>query len=268
MSDEHKDQHGEGGGEGHGGGGHAEGEHEGAPEWLISFADNVMLQMGFFVILLAMNMGPKGGGSGAEGAQAGGAPTTQTGDNLDLVLALREGFNNPVSMNSTNPAEAALVKRLKDRAKGGDGRTDGPTGKHERQQAPRPSDFDRVTASIPFDDRAAVLDEAARATIAEVAARQKDQRWILEIRGHASPFEGMHNPTKALDLSFERAKAVANALVDAGMKWEALRVVGMGDSDRIVARTFDRQEDRSNQRVEIVVTNYPIPEDPNAAPGE
>jgi outer membrane protein OmpA-like peptidoglycan-associated protein len=78
----------------------------------------------------------------------------------------------------------------------------------------------------------------------------------------------MHNPTKALDLSFERAKAVANALVDAGMKWEALRVVGMGDSDRIVARTFDRQEDRSNQRVEIVVTNYPIPEDPNAAPGE
>jgi flagellar motor protein MotB len=52
------------------------------------------------------------------------------------------------------------------------------------------------------------------------------------------------------------------------MKWEALRVVGMGDSDRIVARTFDRQEDRSNQRVEIVVTNYPIPEDPNAAPGE
>lgn len=65
MSD-HGEEHGEGGGShggshggGHGGGGHAEGEHEGAPEWLISFADMVMLIMGFFVIMLAMNMGPK-----------------------------------------------------------------------------------------------------------------------------------------------------------------------------------------------------------------
>ncbi len=278
MAEEHKEQHSEahseggeshagGHGGGHGGGGHAEGEHEGAPEWLISFADNVMLQMGFFVILLALNMGPKGGGTGT-GAEGGGAPTAQNGDEIDLVLALREGFNNPVNVNSTNPEEARLVKRLKDRAKGGDGRTDGPTGKNERQQAPRPSDFDRLTASIPFDDRNATLDESARKTIAEVAARQKDQRWVIEVRGHASPFERMHSPTKALDLSYDRAKAVALALVDAGMTWESLRVVGMGDSDRIVTRTFDRQEDRSNQRVEIVVTNYPIAEDSNAAPGK
>ena len=39
------------------GGGHDE-EHEGAPEWLISFADMVMLIMGFFVILFALNMSP------------------------------------------------------------------------------------------------------------------------------------------------------------------------------------------------------------------
>ena len=57
---EHEEGHGGGShGGGHAAGGHEEG-HEGAPEWLISFADNVALMMGFFVILLAMNMGPKG----------------------------------------------------------------------------------------------------------------------------------------------------------------------------------------------------------------
>ena len=76
----------------------------------------------------------------------------------------------------------------------------------------------------------------------------------------------MHNPTKALDLSYERAKAVAAALVESGMKWEAIRVVGMGDSDRVVGRTFDRQQDRNNQRVEVVITNYPIASDPYSAP--
>src|SRR6185295_16371327 len=89
MADETHEKHGEGeghggGGGGHGGGGHGGGGHgggggheeghEGAPEWLISFADNVALIMGFFVILLAMNMAKKtAGGIGGE-ANMGGHP--------------------------------------------------------------------------------------------------------------------------------------------------------------------------------------------------
>ena len=50
MSDEH-DKHSGGHVGGHGGGGHDEEEEAGAPEWLISFADMVMLLMGFFVMI-------------------------------------------------------------------------------------------------------------------------------------------------------------------------------------------------------------------------
>lgn len=270
MSDAHKESHDEhegggshggGGHGGHGGGGHAEGEHEGAPEWLISFADNVMLQMGFFVILLAMNMGPKGGGSASKGDNQGG----NTPEMLDFVLSIREGFNNPVSAFSDKPEEAPLVRRIQER-KGGEGRSDGVKGKFDKNQAPRPSDYDRVTASVTFSERDATVSPSARATIAEVAQRQKDQRWILEVRGHVSPFESMRNAQTANKLSFDRATAVANALVESGMQWANLRIVACGDQNRVVARGASADQARDNQRVEIVLTNYTVGDDPYAAP--
>jgi flagellar motor protein MotB len=270
MSDEHKEKHDDhGGGGSHGGGGHGGGHggggheeaHEGAPEWLISFADNVMLQMGFFVILLAMNMGPKGGGSASKGENQGG----QTPEMLDFVLSIREGFGNPVSIFSDKPEERPLVKRMLEK-KGGEGRSDGPTGKHEKQQAPRPSDYDRVTAVVMFEDRQSELSSDARTTIADIAQRQKDQRWILEVRGHVSPFESMRSSQRAMQLSYDRALAVANALVESGMQWANIRVVACGDQDRLVARGTNPEQSRGNQRVEIVVTNYTVGADPYAAP--
>src|ERR1051325_10394638 len=104
--------HGGHGGGGHGGGGHEE-HHEGAPEWLISFADNVALMMGFFVILLAMNMAHKTVGGGGKRGSGGGA------DDIDFVLAIRQAFN-PIDMTSENPTEAPLRKRLRERATEGE----------------------------------------------------------------------------------------------------------------------------------------------------
>ena len=57
------------------GGGHDD-EHEGAPEWLISFADMVMLIMGFFVILFALNMAPPA---------TAGAGGNEEGEGTDMV---------------------------------------------------------------------------------------------------------------------------------------------------------------------------------------
>src|SRR5436189_972373 len=116
--EKHDEGHGEGGHGGghgghgaHGGGGHEEG-HEGAPEWLISFADNVALMMGFFVILLAMNMAkPTLGGIGGAAKNT----TDSSPEMEDFAIEVRKAFNTPVDINSTNPNEAALVKRLKQR---------------------------------------------------------------------------------------------------------------------------------------------------------
>jgi len=261
--DEHGGESHEGGshgGGGHGGGAHGGGsheEHEGAPEWLISFADNVALMMGFFVILLAMNMSPdKKKYGGGEPGKEGPVPNAAM---IDAAISIRAAFNNPVDPDNPNESPE-FVRRLKQRA--GEGEEADIEGKGAEQHAVRPSDYINAGASIPFDDRQTLLTTAGRKTIAEFAAKVRGSRWMVELRGHVSPSEVMRDENAALDLSYKRAMAVRQLLLEQGITSEQLRLVACGTSDRIVPRTYDRAKDRGNQRVEIVITKDTMPEDP------
>lgn len=273
---EHEEEHGDGedhggghGGGGHGGGGHGGGsheEHEGAPEWLISFADNVALMMGFFVILLAMNMGPKAdpkqGGEPSETNAADGGPSARV---LDMILSIREGFNNPPTTD--NPEDRLLIKRIVER-NGGEATQDGPKGRFQEVQASRPSDYRQVTAVVPFPENSGILNQSGRDIIRDASPKLRDQPWIIEIRGHASQFEAKRSLESAMRLSYDRAMAVARALVEVGVKKENFRVVACGDNDRLVAKTFEAESARTNQRVEIVITNESVQGDAFSKPAE
>ena len=263
--DEHGgDDHGGGGGShgggGHGGGAHGGGsheEHEGAPEWLISFADNVALMMGFFVILLAMNMSPdKKKYGGGEPGKDGPVPNAAM---IDAAISIRAAFNNPVDVDNPNESPE-FVRRIKQKAGEGDEADIEGTG--AQQHAVRPSDYINAGASIPFDDRQSLLTPAGRKTIAEFTAKVRGSRWIIELRGHVSPSEVLRDERAALDLSFQRSLAVRQLLLEQGVTSEQIRVVACGTGDRLVPRTYDRAKDRGNQRVEIVITKDTMPDDP------
>jgi outer membrane protein OmpA-like peptidoglycan-associated protein len=266
MAEEHDEQHeGEshgsgshGGGHGHAGGGHAEGEHEGAPEWLISFADNVALMMGFFVILLAMNMGPKGkSDAGGDPSNEPGTPSTAM---LDFVIGMREGFGNPIDLSSKKAEEQPFINRMRELR--GEGDTNQVPGRHKAQQSLRPTNFSSIGAKISFDDDSTALNSAARETIAEAAKKLKGQRYYIELRGHVSPSEAMHDVRRAMKLSYDRAITVFNALVEQGISPAQLIIRCYGDNDRIVPNTWSRENDRTNQRVEIVISSEQLPPDP------
>lgn len=260
MSDHEQEGEGEEHGS-HGGGSHGpphaahEEAHEGAPEWLISFADNVALMMGFFVILLAMNMGPKAKGESQE--EGDGKPSP---DMVDFVIAMRAAFNNPFDVNSGAPGDQPFIKRIKE--KQGQSSDVGVPGQTEKVQSTRPTEYHSITAMIPFENDSSLLANSARDTIVKTAEKLKGQRFVIEIRGHASPSEVRRSQEKGLDLSYQRAKAVARLLVEQGLKWEQLRPSVAGDSDRRVSRTNVRTEDEVNQRVEIIVTHEPVANDP------
>lgn len=253
--EEHGSSHASGSSHGHGGGNHGGGsheEHEGAPEWLISFADNVMLMMGVFVILLAMNMAKETtGGIGGEDAMGGQKDSEQM---LDLVIAIREAFNNPVRIDSSDPAEAALVRRLVERGREGYANEEGISGEHDRTQSIRPTEYAALAAKVGFDEGSVTLTDKAAATIEDFAKTVVGLRMIVEVRGHAGAFESIGERDRAYRLSQERALTVAKALAEAGLSWAQIRTVGCGDSEPLGKVSAAGETGESNSRVEIVVT--------------
>ncbi|MFN0132793.1 MAG: OmpA family protein [Phycisphaerales bacterium] len=262
---EREDKHeggGSHGGGGHGGGGHggghAEGEHEGAPEWLISFADNVMLIMAFFVIMLAMNMGPKGspvqGGDPAE-------KENYEARRADFVIGIREAFNAPLDIDDPS-LSAVLRKRLIQKRDSGRSMQPEEPGAGRESQSTIPTERSSRGGSVSFDDDEQTLSASGRERVQAIAATLKGSRFRIEVRGHASPSETMRREERGIALGYGRAVSVANALVAGGLRWEQLRVVSCGDHERQTQRTYDRDADRSNQRVEIIVTGETITEPP------
>lgn len=247
----------------HGGGGHEE-AHEGAPEWLISFADNVALMMGFFVVLLAMNMAkPKTGGVGGQEKNPGGGESAAM---QDFVIALREGFGNPVNLSSTDPKESSLRERMRQRERPGATIDPGPDGnKHDVQATPKSSDWVAPFGIIPFESGKAALTAAGRTTAVQVSEQLRGRRAVIEVRGHVSAAEAARDPAKSRDLAYKRAFAAAQALSENGVGWAQIRVVSCGDSFPVRIRADTPEEHRSNERVEIVMTQETMPADQYSA---
>lgn len=314
MADNHDNAHaeeghgkghggGHGGGHGHGGGGHEEG-HEGAPEWLISFADMVMLIMGFFVILLAMNMGPKAKPQGNNSGEGPGGYSPEFTDAeiqwIELQIGMNKAFNNEATLNHPNPKmrklaqDFAKVQEQRKRNKDTPGESPTKTG-DPNQTTVVPN------LTVEFDPSRATLSAKSRDDIAKLVERElRGKGWVIEVRGHVSAVEAAAanreqiasgkqpeddgpdggsplfptSPTvgsgAGYQLSYQRAFAVADELARNGIPWRNLRLVACSDMDRKVPRTdSDPMGHGRNQRVQIIQTKDPLPPDPMAMePGQ
>ncbi len=268
MAEEHEehsggaDHEGGGGGHGGGGGGHAmEEEHEeGVAEWIVSFADNALLQMGFFVILLALNMKPDSNGHGGRPSEDDNTAEPSVAM-VDGAIAIREAFNNPVNMSSSEMVDAPLIRRIIQRREG-TSLEDGPPGDRRNVESVRPTDYRREGGLIIFDEGSATIDEHGMEVVKSLASKFAGRKTILEIRGHTSLAEAYRPMDKGMALSFERAMGVFHQLADAGIRPDQMRVVSVGAGDRASPQARARGERVNNQRVEIIVTDENLPDDP------
>lgn len=237
-------------GGGHGGGGHEEEEEGGAPEWLISFADMVMLLMGFFVILFALNVQPKGGNPGGGGEENEGVAHQPLEIDPELIESVRKAFGNP--LDPDNPEDADILHAIAQRG-AGHARDRGLQGDESRVRSPRDIDFFGEATDIPFERHGLRPGDDAAEILEEFVKRHQGRQNVIEVRGHAAQVEAWNDPAKTFRIALERAATIAEMLAEQGIDWRRIRIAAAGTSE---PRRRDQAlggDPNDNARVEILV---------------
>ena len=180
---------------------------------MISFADNVALMMGFFVVLLAMNMGPKGGSpDNPNPANPQAAGTGSSPDMIDFAIAIREAFNNPVDVNAPKPGELVMVRRILERRANGEAEDDAAAGNREKVQSINRGDYHALSGMVLFEHRSAALNSRGRDQILELAQHLRGMRLVVEIRGHTSAEESFQTEDRGMRRSEEHTSELQSTL--------------------------------------------------------
>jgi flagellar motor protein MotB len=250
-------------------------ECEECPEWIFTFADLVMLMMGFFVILWVLKPSPTP--KSAEAAQA-------KEDMIKLAAAIRESFGYIPKLGSGDPVDREMLMSKLSQPKTPDGpgaggktrlRPDGAHGTDPEVQSIRPGEQTLVGGRIMFEKGESQLLPRSMTALDEIADKIRGHRTVVLIMGHTALDDLPDTATaeQKLDLSLRRAQTVSDYLTAHAVEPDILRVVGCSIFEPVVERDYEPDSQFRNRRVEVESTNTPVlslqdPAKPTTVPSE
>lgn len=221
----------------------------GAPEWLVTYGDMVTLLLCFFVLLVSMS-------------------EVKKDQKFDQVMeSLRDAFGGWEGSLGKLPlkdmsANTLIQKLLEIEASThhyenkSETEVEGLEGKKFRVTNVRSGLQVVIGGLISFERFSAALRPEGQELIAKTAARLRGYNTKIQIRGHATreplPDDSVYEDAR--DLSYARAKAVADELVQNGLSRSRLLLVAVGDSEPLVRQAYTEQRRALNRRVELIVT--------------
>jgi flagellar motor protein MotB len=229
-------------------------ECEECPEWIFTFADLVMLMMGFFVILWVLKPDP-----GKKGAP-------ESDDYVVKIAAsIRGGFGYTPNPSSRDPVDIQMIingmSKTHPPGEGKRGKTDnepkGAVGTENEVTNIRPSDHATEGGKMLFDRGSAVLSDQMKADLDAVADVVRGHRNIVMVKGHTSldDFPDTATDEQKMDLSLKRAQAAADYLAQKGVEARILRVQGCSTFEPLTQRQYTQDAQALNRRVEVEATN-------------
>ncbi len=249
-------------------------ECEECPEWIFTFADLVMLMMGFFVILWVLK--PAANPKSTVGPDAAGAASAAAQDQhwIDTVASIRYAFGDNPNPATNDPIQQRVLALKQQATPAGSqdlGRskikTQGAVGTDQDVKAIRSAPLSVVGGRVAFDAGGAALSDGTLKDLDQVAEQVRGHRNIVLVKGHTSLDDLGEGATadQKLDLSLRRAQAVAARLTADGVSPDVLRVVGCSTFEPVVSGRYTPGAQADNRRVEVQVTPMLVTE--TAAPG-
>lgn len=235
-------------------------ECEECPEWIFTFADLVMLMMGFFVILWVLKPAP-------------GKPSTVDIDEkwLEVVAKIREAFNYLPDPTSKDPVDMhMLMKKIEEmeplKGPGKGGKTEktprGAEGSNPEVESVRPGKHAIIGTRILFEPGkdAFAADEGTTSRLNDIVKIIAGHRQIFLVKGHTAQDDFPEGATaeQKMSLSVRRAQRVADYLTSHGVEPEILRVQGCSTFEPVVLRAYSDDVRTMNRRVEIEGTDSPV----------
>ncbi len=228
-------------------------EASGAPAWMVTYGDMMSLLLCFFVIIVSMS------------------ELKQNDKFRRVVASLREAFgydstigNTPINTDSMN----SLIQQLQtviippDINHQGDADVEGIEGRVYKVTDVREGIHIEIGGRITFERFSAVLRPVSAELIRQIADKIRGKTNVIKITGHATrePLPADHLYTDAIDLSYARARAVADELIRSGVRPVRIRVVAAGSAAPVERDDYTEELRARNRRVEIVVTEALVDE--------
>ncbi len=217
------------------------------PLWLATYGDMVTNVLVFFVLLLSMSEIKK--------------------DDLfvDFMQAVQEAFGYVGGMEQMPIEDLLDAKNVPlaqflivpiDPEKMSKAHDEGVVGKHETVTIIRPGDHFTVGGKIYFPELGATLRDEDRAPLYEYARKLQGHRTQVEVRGHCSPRPVDGSPyADHFELSFARARVVAEVLIEQGIDPRRILVVAAGTNEPVTTQAYTGPQLRENDLVEIIQIN-------------
>jgi chemotaxis protein MotB len=229
-------------------------ECEECPEWIFTFADLVMLMMGFFVILWVLK--PQPGKQGASEAQE---------YLVKIEASIRGGFGYVPNPNSKDPVDMQMImnglSKIHPPGEGKRGKADnepkGAVGTEPQVTNIRPSNHATEGGKMLFDLGSAELTDETKSDLSQIAEVVRGHRNIVMIKGHTSLDDLPDGATEQqkMDLSIKRAQAAADFLVKKGVEAQMIRVQGCSTFEPLTQHQYTADAQTLNRRVEVEATN-------------
>ena len=230
-------------------------ECEECPEWIFTFADLVMLMMGFFVILWVLKPAP---GKADDNVSA-------NEDWISVAAAVREAFGYLPDPHSTDPVDIhMLLKKMNtiNPVRGPKLGSRNHVEQHSQQgtdpevQSIREGKHTVVGGRLGFERGSAELTAETRTALDQIAEQIRGHFAIVYVKGHASMDDLPETATaqQRMDLSLRRAQAVQDYLIAHGVAPQVLRIQGCSTFEPVKVRAYTPQSVALNRRVEIEVT--------------